>query len=459
MNWLSHLTIVNKLSVMLVSVLCLFSILTGLLLFETLSDIMTRDLIARGASISSEVAELARDAILSHDLLALEELLSMEKEHNDFIAYAFISDDQNKIMAHTFSQGIPKGLLALHGNEQTADVDVKRYMSDRGPIQDIQAPIEDGSLGYVRLGLDESAIEKILANNLLKLAAIIFATGLLGAIFVHHLTHVFTAPLNQLIDFAQKIAKGNADVKPMQTTSTDEFGQLTTAMNTMARHLRHAAQDRQRLLAHLMTAQEDERRRISMELHDETGQALTALLLSLRTLARQASNEESRQYILAVREEAAHTFQRLRSLAVELRPPALDELGLEAAISNLVESYRQHSSVAISFRCQLDRTPGETFSLAVYRMTQECLTNILKHAQAAKAEIELQSSDKGILLYVRDNGIGIAPQRLRQARKENHLGLFGMEERVKILGGTIQFRTEPPAWTTVIAITLPLETT
>ena len=459
MNWLSHLTIVNKLSVMLVSVLFLFSALTGLLLFETLSDIMTRDLIARGTSISSEVAELARDAILSHDLLALEELLSMEKEHNDFIAYAFISDNQNRIMAHTFPQGIPKGLLSLHGSENDASVDVMRYMSDRGPIQDIQTPIEDGSLGYVRLGLDESAIEKMLADNLLKLVAIILAVGLLGAIFVHHLTHVFTAPLNQLIDFAQKIAKGNADVKPLQPTSTDEFGQLTAAMNTMAQHLRHAAQDRQRLLAHLMTAQESERRRISMELHDETGQALTALLLSLRTLARQASDEESRQYILAVREEAAHTFQRLRSLAVELRPPALDELGLEAAISNLVESYRQHSSVAISFRCQLDRDPGETFSLAVYRMTQECLTNILKHAQAEKAEIELQSSDKGILLYVCDNGIGIAPQRLRQARKENHLGLFGIEERVKFLGGTIQFRADPPAWTTVIAITLPLETT
>lgn len=450
MGWLTHLKIANKLIVMLVSVLFLFSVLSGLLFYQTLSGVMEEDLIVRGRSVSSGIAELATDPILSGNLLALEEILYMEKKNNPFIEYIFILDKDDRVMAHTFSKGMPKGLLGVHRVDED---EVKAFSSDRGRIQDICRPIEDGSLGYVRLGVNENLLNEVLKNNFLKFAGIIFLAGLLGALFVYLLTRIFTRPLEGLMQWAREITKGNVAATPLRVYSRDEFGQLTIAMNVMATHLRRAEEDRRRLLAHLLTVQEEERQRISMELHDESGQALTALMLSLRTLANQARDEESQNYILAVREETAHTFQRLRNLAVELRPPALDEQGVEAAISNLVESYRRQHEVVIAFHCQMQELPDKTLSLALYRIIQECLTNIFKHAQARQAELDLKSASGELQLWVKDDGIGFTKERLRQARRENHLGLYGIQERVRLLGGTIHFTSEEPEWTTVIMIT------
>ena len=117
-----------------------------------------------------------------------------------------------------------------------------------------------------------------------------------------------------------------------------------------------------------------------MEIHDESGQALTALILSIRALANQVEDQEQREYILAVRDETYHILQKLRHLAVELRPPALDELGIEAAVRNLISGYQKFNNLTVTFICHLQQQPDDMTSLALYRIIQECLTNIIKHS-------------------------------------------------------------------------------
>jgi signal transduction histidine kinase len=455
MGWFARLNIASKLSVMVASVIFLLSLLSGLILWSSLSEVMRQDLETRGKSIAMELSQLSSEPIQMGNLYALEELVYMAKNNNEFVEYVFVIDPQNRIMAHTFRNGIPKNLLGLYQEEQADlhDIDIREFHSSIGQIDDIICPIEDGSLGYVRLGVNEKSLVTMLAKNIFKLVCITLAVGLLGAFFVFRLAHVFTRPLEKLIRRAETISAGGFPQRHLAVHSEDEFGRLTAAMNTMADSLHTGEIERKKLLGHLLNVQENERKRISMEIHDESGQALTALILSIRALANQTEDEEQKEYILAVRDETYTILQRLRHLAVELRPPALDELGIEAAVQNLISSYEKFDGLTITFNCSLQQQPDSMTSLALYRIVQECLTNIIKHAQATQASITL-TGESIITLTVKDNGVGITEEAIRKARETNHLGIYGMQERIQILGGTMEITSEEPEWKTVYIIAL-----
>lgn len=453
MNWFEKLKIANKLSVMLISVILLFSLLSGMLIWNTLSKIMRQNLAERGQTVAANVAEMSSNHLQYNNIEALDELVYMTNNNNEFVDYIFIIDPQHQIVVHTFQRGIPKNLLKLHlpafGENQPDTISI---MSDNGRLQDILYPIEDGALGYVRVGVNENSLNEILRDNFIELAAIAFAVGLLGALFVFKLTRVFTQPLGNLTQRAELISNGHFSLPPLPVDSSDEFGRLTQAMNTTVKHLNAGEIERKQLLAHLLKAQENERKRISMELHDESGQALTALLFSIRALANQTPDGELKNYILAVRDDAASILQKLRNLAVELRPPAIDELGIEAALSNLIAGYQQYHNLQVEFSCTLSKQPDDTTSIALYRIIQECLTNIVKHSQATKAVIVLQG-DKHIQLTIKDNGIGTQDAILR-AKRTNHLGIYGIQERIKTLDGKMKISAIMPQWPTVYEIEL-----
>lgn len=453
-SWFENLKIANKLSVMLVSVILVFSLLSGMLIWNTLSNIMRQDLAERGQSVAANVAELGSIHIQYNNIEALDELVYLSKANNEFVDYIFILDSQNQIMSHTFQKGIPKHLLSLHlptvGDNKP---DTIRIMSDKGRLQDVLYPVEDASLGYVRVGVNENSLNTMLEDKFIELGEIALAVGILGALFVFKLTRVFTQPLDSLTQRAELISGGSFSLPPLKVNSPDEFGRLMQAMNTMSNHLHSGEIERKRLLEYLLRVQESERKRISMELHDESGQALTALMFSMRALANQTPNGELKNYILSARDEAANILQKLRTLAVELRPPALDELGIEAAVSKLIESYANYRDLQVDFHCELNNNPDATTSLALYRIIQECLTNIVKHSQATRAVISLEG-DQHIKLVIKDNGIGITQDAILRARRANHLGIYGIQERIKILDGKMCISSIMPNWPTVYEIEL-----
>lgn len=198
----------------------------------------------------------------------------------------------------------------------------------------------------------------------------------------------------------------------------------------------------------VVEAQELERKRLARELHDETGQALTSILLGLKSLEQAVDSEDGRERVASLRDLVVSTLQDVRRLAVELRPSALDDFGLEPALERLVDTYRQQASVSVDLEIQLGhaRLPSEV-ETALYRMVQEALTNITKHAGATSASILLARSPSAVALVIEDDGEGFDPADGR----DGGLGISGMRERLALIGGRLRIESAPGKGTTLAA--------
>jgi signal transduction histidine kinase len=194
----------------------------------------------------------------------------------------------------------------------------------------------------------------------------------------------------------------------------------------------------------VVEAQELERARLARELHDETGQALTSILLGLKPLEQSAEAEA----VGAVRELVVSTLQNVRRLAVELRPSALDDFGLVPAVERLSETFREQSGLEVDLAAHLGEErllpDAET---TLYRVIQEALTNVVKHAGASRVSILLQRKQGAVVAVVEDDGSGFDPD----ATREDALGLAGMRERLALVGGKLQVESSPGRGTTIAA--------
>jgi signal transduction histidine kinase len=206
---------------------------------------------------------------------------------------------------------------------------------------------------------------------------------------------------------------------------------------------------RARLLERLMTAEDDERRRIARELHDETGQSLTALLIGLRAITDMAVPSEVLSVVLRLRDIAANTMDEVGRLARGLHPAVLDDLGLSAAARRYVGDFSKTFGSGVEFvAADLDSPRLAPLAAAtMYRILQETLANVARHARATKIAVELERNESGLLLTVQDDGVGFEASRTRS--EGAGLGLRGMLERVTLLGGAIQIQSSPGQGTRV----------
>jgi signal transduction histidine kinase len=199
----------------------------------------------------------------------------------------------------------------------------------------------------------------------------------------------------------------------------------------------------------VVEAQELERKRLARELHDETGQALTSILLGLKSVEQATASEEDRARLAALRELVVTTLQDVRRLAVELRPAALDDFGLAPALERLAETHRANGSIELDVEVQLgedERLPAEV-ETTMYRIVQEALTNVAKHADATRISILVARKNEKVVVVIEDDGTGFDSGQVR----EEALGLAGIRERVALHGGRLRIETAPGKGTTVAA--------
>jgi two-component system, NarL family, sensor histidine kinase DevS len=201
-------------------------------------------------------------------------------------------------------------------------------------------------------------------------------------------------------------------------------------------------------LRRLVEGQESERRRLARELHDETGQALTSVLLGLKALEDAKDEESVRAAAAQLRELVVATLQDVRRLAVELRPKALDDFGLVPALERLVQTFAEATGIEVHFEPQLgsERLSPE-LETTMFRIVQEALTNVAKHAGAEHVSIVLVRRDGFVTVLVEDDGQGFEPG----AGREDSLGLVGMKERLALLAGQLKVESQPGAGTTLVA--------
>jgi len=270
--------------------------------------------------------------------------------------------------------------------------------------------------------------------------------GVTAAVF---LTWILTRPILQLAQAAQAVGQGDLN-QHVPRWADDEIGDLAESFNVMTQALVRAEEERAereqlrvRYVSGVIGAQEEERKRIARELHDSTSQALTSLIIGLKALGESCDWPATRQRADELRSVAAQTLDDVHGLARQLRPSVLDDLGLPAALERYAADYRRRYPIQVDLAIRgLDhiRLPTEV-ETALYRIVQEALTNVARHAQATTASVLVEHYAGVVRAIVEDDGRGFNP--LTAGRAEQRLGLYGIRERAELLGGKLAIESEP----------------
>ena len=261
-------------------------------------------------------------------------------------------------------------------------------------------------------------------------------------------------PLRLLRRTAAQVQEGDIDARVPESALADrDMERLMSATNGMLDRLEEYRRRLREVAARALNAAEEERRRISLELHDDTSQRLAAVLMRLR-LARGLTDQETKDAVLEeVRRELADAADGLRRYAQGLRPPALDELGLGPAIESHVRHVSQVAAIPVEVRLDgVGRLESPEAELALYRIVQEAITNALRHSQARRIRVAVERSNGAVVATVSDDGIGFDVDTVLGHYDGSHgLGLFGMRERADYVGGHVEVESGPGAGTTVRA--------
>jgi signal transduction histidine kinase len=213
---------------------------------------------------------------------------------------------------------------------------------------------------------------------------------------------------------------------------------------------------REELRRQLVASQEDERRRIALEMHDQFGQQLSALALKLSAMRRDSARRTALAEQLGSLESIARQLDRdLEDIVGRLRPTALDDLGLTAALTHYVKRWSENFDIPADLHAtgiEASRMTDET-NTALYRITQEALNNVAKHAHATHVSVLLDGRQEGVSLIIEDDGVGFKTDDLQAGHQR--FGIVGMRERGLLLGGTVDIESRPGHGTTVVA-RLPL---
>ncbi len=271
--------------------------------------------------------------------------------------------------------------------------------------------------------------------SVMELMTAFVATGVVISVFVNALVlRAAFAPLHRIERTIQAVRAGHTGDRVPTGMLTDlEIERVGETLNVMLDELEHARTRQALLAAQVLTAQEEERRRISRELHDDTAQSLTSLLLYAKVLEQGEQRPEVRRALAEIREEVSRSLDGVRRLARELRPSALDDLGLVAALDWHIQEYSRRTGIPVEFghTCALDRLPPPA-ELALFRVAQEALTNIAKHAGAGSVNVRFTCSEHLAVLTVHDNGQGFDVTATPAG-----VGLYSMRERMGLVRGVL----------------------
>ncbi len=268
-------------------------------------------------------------------------------------------------------------------------------------------------------------------NSILLISIIIAAIVFIFALVV---SRKITLPIKRLQKASEQIGAGNYDTK-LTVTSLDEIGSLTETFNEMTLRLKKQREEieveKTKRISSLIDGQEMERQRLSRDLHDSLGQSLLAVKLKLEQ-ARNTNHEKSQHMISDTQEQLKNTIQEIRNITNNLMPPVLEVFGIEQGLKNLCKDTAATTGIDITFTSEnIPETLDARLKIYLYRIAQEAINNITKHADASEASIRFSFGDNMLKLVIADNGKGFDPAN----NDANGNGIMNMKERIQLLKG------------------------
>lgn len=411
-------------------------------------------------AIGRDLAARATDFILLNDLINLQKLITETQTNLPDVRYAFIVDKSGQVLTHTFGLGFPMDLLDVNIAAPDAHHQTVVLQTNDGIVWDTAVPILGGRAGSARIGVSDIRLRQTVQTLTSQMIYVILLALVLGLLVAATLTWVLTRPILELVNATQRVTQG--DFSPqVKRWADDEIGDLADAFNIMTAELartdeirREREALRRQLLEKVITAQEDERRRISRELHDSASQSLTSLIVGLKTMSTLCDNEKVHSHAEDLRHVAAQTLDEIHTISTQLRPSVLDDLGLSAALSRLTSEWQVRHKIPVDCvtRIGAQRLPGE-IETAIYRIVQEALTNVARYAQPDSVSVLVERRDNEVTAIIEDNGAGFD---MTLPPKRPHLGLVGMRERAELLNGKLTIESNLGVGTSVY-VRIPIE--
>jgi two-component system sensor histidine kinase UhpB len=275
---------------------------------------------------------------------------------------------------------------------------------------------------------------------------VVLASGLVCLLAINlALLHPAFRPLNELVETMRL----HDPLSPGKRVRIDGGPAVVALAQTFNEMLDRLESERRESARRALLVQEGERQRIARELHDEVGQTLTGVMLQVEGMAGTIP-DELREQLDELRETARQGTEEVRRIVRRLRPEALEDLGLQSALAALATASGDQAKVRIERRLEHAAPLSEEQELVVYRIAQEALTNVVRHANADEVELRLEHTDEDVILTVRDDGCGLASGVFRSSH-----GILGMRERAMLIGAQLTI-TSPPSGGTEVRLSIPL---
>ena len=437
-------------------------------------------------SLAFQTAYIVSPSLVFNDSVSAREAISIASRDTS-IVYVVVVDGSGRVfVAHRLDEAE----RYRYQEDQTSEALRKDV-----DLASVSVPVthNDRVIGQLHIGMSLAHLREQIDDSKSTILILIALFLVLGFLVVYVLTYLVVSPLSDMVRTVGKITAGDLSHRA-EVTSHDEVGDLATAFNEMVNSLasmqqqlkeanqsletrvvertrdlahseealRQSGEQLRALSTHLQTIREEERAYISREIHDQLGQMLTAMNIDLAVVEKQLAKINTSPTQIAVIEKVRYlsamvesTIQRMRRLALELRPDILDNLGLVEALEWQVREFETRTNIRCNLSIQARPTGiDEPKAIALFRMLQESLTNIMRHAHATRVEVHLKEEDGKIILGIHDNGRGINETDLRSVRS---LGIIGMRERAAHLGGIARV-TGTPGMGTTVSVEIPLTT-
>jgi signal transduction histidine kinase len=422
---------------------------------STLSEILCHILEEKTISMAEALATHIERPLVIGDLFAIKRRLTRSMEAEQDLCYIIVESRDGTVLIHTFEKSVPEDLVGLRASQKLNNNSLEVFGSEKGRIFEAKVPLIEGSMGFLRLGMKDQMVTSQLSSfTRLLLLTLVFcmAVGLGLALL---LTYILTRPIQNLLLATNRISEAKFESRA-QVYSNDEIGKLAVSFNRMAKSLqefslkvKEEGKARQALIEKIVLTQEEERRSISRDLHDQLGQSLSALLLDIQSMDDSKHNSGILKSKL---EDKTHNLiNEVRHLAWGMHPSILDDYGLNKALARYINEISQSSGIKIEYQSlcppELERLSMRT-EVTLYRIAQEAITNIVRHSNAKDASVILMQNKKDTLLLIEDSGSGFDLKSFEQGGSST-VGLVGMRERAALLGAEFTVESTLSKGTTI----------